>query len=73
LFARIALLDFVVFFHWGSDLDGVGPYVPANRHVQGFTRPTLPRGFSCKVGHPIEPIRELKQFLSDFRDPGLPR
>jgi hypothetical protein len=25
------------------------------------------------LGHPIEPIRELEQFLSGFRDPGLSR
>jgi hypothetical protein len=45
LFARIALLDFVVFFTGGSDLDGIGIYVAVTYPVQGFTRPQLSRGF----------------------------
>jgi len=57
----------------GSDLDCSVPYVEVDRPFKASPAPTLSTGLSGKVGHPIEPIRELEQFLSGFRDPGLPR
>jgi hypothetical protein len=72
--AGIALLDLAVFFTAGLRCGRLsGPYVEVHGPFKASPAPTLPRALSGKIGHPIEPIRELKQFLSDFRDPGLPR
>ena len=60
-------------FTCGSDLVGIGPFLAVNCPVQGFARPGLATGPFGKVSHPIEPIREIEQFLSGFRDGCLPR
>jgi hypothetical protein len=72
LLARIVLLDLAVFFIGGLRSGWIGAYVAVYRPVQASSA-RLARRLFAKLGHPIEPVREIEQFLSDFQALCLPR